>query len=180
LTDKDLENLLAKCQRQDIHAQKLLYQQFAGYALSVCVRYVPAREEAQEIMHDGFLKVLQNLDKYDRQKQFKLWLRRIMINTAIDYCRKNVKFNNQEILPEHENEAVENGLDNLSAQEILQFVQELSPTYRLIFNLYAIEGYAHKEIAEQLNITEATSRSTLAKARTILKNKLTQYYSYHA
>ncbi|MCS6822139.1 MAG: sigma-70 family RNA polymerase sigma factor [Microscillaceae bacterium] len=155
-------------------AQKKIYQSFYTYSMSICLRYATSKAEAQEIMNDGFLKVFRNLHTYDHSKPFKMWIRRIMINTAIDYFRKRKEdifsLDVQEVRYVHSHEAT--GLDNISAEEILEMVQNLTPACRIVFNLYVIEGYNHKEIAEKLGISEGTSKSNLAKARQKLQAML--------
>lgn len=170
-TNRDKEIQLIKASLNGSReSQKLLYQQFYGYGMTVCIRYAKNREEAQEILNDGFIKAFKNLDKMDLSKPFKFWLRRILINTAIDYLRKFKKHHDIQDLEMAYSASIEaDGLNRLSAQEILALVQKLAPSYRAVFNLYAIEGFSHKEIAEQLGISEGTSKSNLSMARKRLK-----------
>ena len=171
-TDKQINQLIKSSLKGNRKSQKLLYQQFYGYGMTVSIRYAKNRQEAQEILNDGFIKVFKNLHTFDFQKPFKYWLRRILINTAIDYLRKYKKHHQTGDLDQAYNVSIEaDGLDNLSAQEILKLVQQLAPSYRAVFNLYVIEGYTHKEIAMQLGISEGTSKSNLAMARKRLKVK---------
>lgn len=178
LTNDKLTELLDACIRGKRSGQKELYQKFFGYAMSICLRYASSKEEAQEILNDGFLKVFTKLHSFNREKPFQMWLRRIMINTAIDYYRKRNKIgqaidiNQAQGMPNQTNT-----LDIISEQEILALVQQLPPSYRLVFNLYVIEGYKHDEIAERLGIHVGTSKSNLAKARKHLQGLL-QKISY--
>ena len=143
--------------------------------MGICLRYSKHREEAVEIVNDGFMKVFNNLDKYTVGKSFKGWLRRIMINAAIDYYRKNEKhYNMLDISYANNQETEETALEQLSAQEIINAIQQLPASYRMVFNLFVIEGYKHEEIAAQLNITAGTSKSNLSMARSKLQKILNQ------
>lgn len=134
--------------------------------MGVCLRYTNDREEARDVLHEGFMKVFRNLAKFSRGTNLGAWIRRIMINTAIDHYRKNAKHPNLVEINHaiHETDAHDVVAD-MSAEEILKLVQKLSPAYRAVFNLYVIEGYSHKEVGEALGISEGTSKSNLAKAR---------------
>ena len=152
------EELIAGCLRKDLKYQKLLYKKYYGLCLGVCLRYSDNREEAAEILNDGFMKAFTNIQAYTPEKSFKGWLRRIMVNTAIDHYRRNLRHSNTLELVHAESEmATETTLDQISAAEILELVQQLPPAYRVVFNLHAIEGYSHPEIAEKLNISEGAS-----------------------
>lgn len=162
------------CLRGKESAMKKFYEHFHGFALSVCMSYCDNRDDALEIMNDGFLKVFKNLDKIENIERIKPWLRRIMINVAIDHFRKNIhKLSNK--LPE--NVADPNYGDasvyaKLSSEDIMKAVQSLPTNYRMVFNLYAVEGYSHKEIGEMLKIAESTSRANLSLANGLLREKL--------
>ncbi|HEY9049277.1 MAG TPA: RNA polymerase sigma factor, partial [Ohtaekwangia sp.] len=156
-------------------AQKALYEYFYGYAMSVCLRYSKTREEAKEILNDGFMKFFTHVHQHDEQASAKSWLRKIMINTAIDHYRKNNKhYHHQDI----ENIAVQNistgatGNEQVAYEDLIALVQKLPDAYRAVFNLYVIDGFSHEEIAEQLGIVVGTSKSNLFKAREHLKNQL--------
>lgn len=170
-----MQLLLQGCRRNDRESQRLLYQHYYAYAMSICVRYSHSIEEAKEIVNDGFLKVFKKIDQYEeKEPSFKAWLRRIMINTAIDHYRKELKhYYHQDINAQTElvtNEG--NGLNNLSHAELIGLIQQLSPAYRTVFNLYVIDGYTHQEIAGLLNISDGTSKSNLMKARAKLRKAL--------
>lgn len=162
------------CLKGKESAMKKFYEHFHGFALSVCLSYCENRDDALEIMNDGFLKVFKSLDKIENIERIKPWLRRIMINVAIDHFRKNVK--NQTIqLPENSiepNFGDTSVYAQLSSEDIMKAVQSLPTNYRLVFNLYAIEGYSHKEIGEMLNMAESTSRANLSLANGLLREKL--------
>jgi RNA polymerase sigma-70 factor (ECF subfamily) len=157
--------------------QELLYRQFYAYGMSICLRYAHCRDEAAEILNDGFLKIFQNISKFDFSQQFKPWLRRIMINTAIDNYRKNQKHYNHLDETVVDEEMLDVGLINdLEINDIMKLLNELPENYRLTFNLYEIEGYSHQEIAQMLGIAEGTSRSNLTRARNLLQKAFSIYY----
>jgi RNA polymerase sigma-70 factor (ECF subfamily) len=145
--------------------------------MGICLRYSRTREEAIEIVNDGFIKVFSHLDKYTQGLSFKGWLRRIMINCAIDYYRRNEKhYHGLDISHINEESHDENILDKLSAREIINAIQKLPPSYRMVFNLFTIEGFKHEEISHQLNISVGTSKSNLAIARSKLRRMLMNDY----
>ncbi|GAB3266719.1 sigma-70 family RNA polymerase sigma factor [Larkinella harenae] len=174
----DIAGLLQECQRGNRRSQEQLYRQFYGYAMGICLRYSYNREEAVEILNDGFMKVFTRSDQYRPEVPFKMWLRRIMINTALDYYRHNLKHRYHEDI----DQAIQlpdvdaNAVEQLSHEELMEVVQLLTPAYRMVFNLYAIDGFSHDEIAGQLNISVGTSKSNLARAREQLKQLLIRRY----
>ncbi len=167
------QDFISACIKEEEWAQKKLYETFYSKMYPVCLRYAVDEEEALDILHEGFIKIFRHISKYTVGTSLSAWIRRIMVNTSIDYYRKKARRRTDNI---DDARAVTNNdpdvVSNMSADEIISALQELSPAYRAVFNLYVIEGYAHKEIAAQLNITESTSRSNLVKARTKLKNLL--------
>lgn len=166
--------LLEGCKKNDRESQRLLYQHYYAYAISICVRYCRSMEEAKEILNDGFMKVFQKIDQHETELSFKAWLRRIMINTAIDYYRKEAKHYNHSDISENRiiESASGNVLDDLSHTELIGMIQQLTPAYRAVFNLHVIDGYTHEEIAEMLNISAGTSKSNLVKARENLRRMI--------
>lgn len=165
--------LLRGCLKQDREAQRKLYQLYYGYAMSICVRYSKDAEEAREVLNDGFMKVFTRLSQYDPDKPFKGWVRRIMINTALDNYRHNLKhYHLYDIEATHPAADSFNVEQQLNYQELIGLVQGLSPAYRAVFNLYVVDGYTHEEIAEALGIAVGTSKSNLAKARANLREAL--------
>lgn len=173
MSEKDLLKIIESCRRQDPASQKRLYQHFYNYGMTVCARYAQNREEAKEIFNDGFYKIFTKIHQYNPEYSFKGWLSRIMVNTAIDHYRKNqTKPQLVDIVHAQHYETQSIAVDNISKKEILQLVQTLAPSYRMVFILHAVEGYKHPEIAERLGITIGTSKSNLAKARTKLKAML--------
>ncbi len=154
--------------------QYRLYALHAKKMFGICLRYTENYEEAQDVLQDGFIKVFQNLSSYKGNGSLEGWIRRIIVNTAIEKYRGKLyhlsmdEIAHEEISINHHNQAT----DMLHAKDILALVQKLPVQYRLVFNLYALEGFSHKEIGEILSISESTSRSNLTRARMILKNKL--------
>lgn len=171
--DKDIQKLLKACQKGERWSQDMLYKMFFGYAMAICLRYAHTREEALEVLNDGFLKVFTKLEKYSQGLSFKGWLGRIMVNTAIDYLRKYEKHQfHMDISYAKEEELGEDALDKISQKEIIMAIQSLPTSYRLVFNLFAIEGYKHEEISKMLDISVGTSKSNLSVARNKLKKIL--------
>jgi RNA polymerase sigma-70 factor (ECF subfamily) len=172
-----LPDLLAGCLRNQRQSQELLYKQFYGYAMSVCLRYAPTRDSALEVLNDGFLKVFTRLDQYDPAQPFKGWLRRIMINAAVDHYRQEVRHHNQENLDQADQLVATDTIDaysQLAHEDLLMLIQRLSPAYRLVFNLYVMDGFTHEEIAGHLGISIGASKSNLARARENLRQLLKQ------
>lgn len=167
------EELLAGCRKGERVQQKRLYELFYGKMMPICLRYASNSEEAKDLLNEGFLKVFLNIHKYQPTYSLESWIRRIMVNNAIDNYRKTKKHRYQtdidEVFDYSENESV---TAMLSAEEILKLVQKLSPGYRTVFNLYVLEGYNHREISEKLGISEGTSKSNLSKARAKLQAML--------
>ncbi|MEQ8239897.1 MAG: RNA polymerase sigma factor [Cyclobacteriaceae bacterium] len=171
----DIENIVRGCQKKQRPAQERFYKHFYRYAMSICMPYSQSKFEAEEVANDGFMKVFSKFDQYDDKYPVEVWLRRIMINTAIDFFRSQKKHYHQ--LDISEPRALENVdisiLDKLSAEEVMRHIQDLPPSYRAAFTLASIEGYKHHEIAKMLNISEGASKSNLAKAKAKLKKSIT-------
>lgn len=167
-------DLISACIRKERWAQKVLYEEHYPRMMGVCLRYAGNQDEALDILHEGFIKVFKNMHRYEPGTSLSSWIRRIMVNTAIDYYRKMVRRRTEDIDSAYHISADNaDALSQMTEQEILQAIQELTPAYRAVFNLYVIEGYSHKEIADLLDITESTSRSNLVKARLKLQEALT-------
>lgn len=177
--ENDLESIILACIDENQQAQKSLVKMFYGYSKSIAMRYSSSIEEAEEIINDSFLKVFNNLIKYDHTLSFKAWLRTIVVNTSIDYFRKSKKALHQVELANIDIEFIDiDIISKISADEILQLIQQLTPAYRMVFSLYVIEGYNHREIAELLGIKEGTSKSNLQDARKKLQQMIKQTYPY--
>jgi RNA polymerase sigma-70 factor (ECF subfamily) len=175
----DLETVIVACIANDMQAQKFLIKIFLGYAKSIALRYAANSQEAEEIINDGFLKVFNNLHKFDQTQPFKAWLRTIIVNTAIDYFRRSKKFLHQVDIDNIDVPFLdEDVISKISANEILTLVQQLSPAYRMVFSLYVIDGYNHREIAELLGIKEGTSKSNLQDARKKLQAMIKLNYPH--
>ncbi|RYD77045.1 MAG: RNA polymerase sigma factor [Sphingobacteriales bacterium] len=175
----DLNSVIQACLADVGEAQKALIKLFFGYAKSICLRYAANEQEGEEILNDGFLKIFNNLSKYDHSQPFKAWLRTIVVNTAIDYYRKNQKYAQTSDLDNVEvTDLSEDVISKISAEEILLHVQKLPPAYRMVFTLYVIEGYNHREIAEMLGIKEGTSKSNLQDARKKLQVMIKNAHPY--
>lgn len=174
---KEHRKILKGCLHFDRRSQKALYQMYYAYGMSICIRYSDDRDEAAEILNEGFMKIFTNLQKFDFSKPFKPWLRKILINCSINNYKSKVK-RQQETSLEYTNDkdSQENILSGISYQEIIVMIQKLSPAYRTVFNLYVIEGYKHEEIAEMLGISTGTSKSNLAKAKQNLREILKDYF----
>lgn len=172
MKEDQLQHIVNNCIKRDIKAQETLYKHFYGYAMSICLMYSNNKEDAVEVLNDGFLKVFKNLDHQKKMGSLRAWIRRIMVNTAIDRLRKDKKQLNHLPLEKAYQAISTMDSDDSYAQEILRMVQDLSPAIRTVFNLYVIEGYSHKEISEKLHITESTSRAHLSEANKQLRSQI--------
>ena len=174
IEENELYQLLDSCKKGDAVSQERLYRHFYSYSISICLRYSKTREEAIEILNDGFFKIFTKIEKHVKGFSFKGWLRRVMINSAIDYFRKNEKhYNGLDISYLKHKSTSASVIDDLSEQEIVEAIRQLPPSYRMVFNLHVIEGFNHEEIANQLSISVGTSKSNLAVARNKLRKILT-------
>jgi RNA polymerase sigma-70 factor (ECF subfamily) len=171
-SEDDIQILIGGCLKNDRKAQEQLYKKFYQAMMALCVRYTKDKNDALEILNDGFLKVFKNIDQYDAAKaSLYTWMRRIMINTAIDFLRKKQVYYDMDVLLEGREEAgIENeALQKMSGGELLKAIRQLPATTCTVFNLYVIDGFSHREIATMLEISEGTSRWHLSEARRQLK-----------
>jgi len=170
-----LEQLIENCIKQDAKAQSQLYKQYASKLFSVCLKYSNNYVEAEDNLHDAFITVFSKIDQYKNKGSFEGWLKRIAINTALQRYRENVGV--FDIINEGniKDVSVDINEDDVSLEFLLKIIQELPDRYRLIFNLYVLDGYSHVEISELINISVGTSKSNLARARLILKDKIENY-----
>ena len=156
--------------------QEELYSRFSSKMYAVCLRYAGNAEEAEDILQEGFIKIFKKLDSFRSEGSFEGWIRRVFVNTAIEHFRRK-----RYLMPvtEKEENTIEGKylsvLDDLAARDIMALVQDLSPGYRTVFNLYVVEGYTHKEIADMMGISEGTSKSQLSRAKVILKDMVKQF-----
>ncbi len=167
-----LDQLINNCKKNDAKAQEQIYKLFAPKFFGVCLKYSSNYAEAEDNLQDGFIIIFKKIDQYNFKGSFEGWAKRIMINNALQKYRTQVRFLEvinddiiEENIPEIENEDV-------SLEYLMQIIQELPDRYRMVFNLYVLDGYSHKEIAEMLDITTGTTKSNLARARIILKEKI--------
>jgi len=171
--DKELSALIAACKKGKRKSQEELYKKFYPYAMGICLRYANDRQEAEEILNDGFLKIFTRISQHRTGSSFKSWLRKTLIHSAIDHYRKHQKhYKHIDIVSIAHYSLDPDTMSIMSSKEILVMVQKLSPAYRMVFVLHAIEGFKHPEIAEKLDISVGTSKSNLAKARVKLKRML--------
>ncbi len=168
--EADIEQILTGCCKQDRSSQHALYRMYYAYGMSVCIRYADSEQEAVSILNEGFLKVFQNIKKFDRNLPFKPWFRTILVNTAINHIKKYRKFK-MEVNMEEARQIPdrEDILSRISYRELMAIVQSLSHAYRTVFNMYVIDGFKHEEIAQHLGITVSTSKSNLTRARARLQ-----------
>src|ERR1700712_5497072 len=169
-----IEDLVKRCKANERKAQEMLYKQFASKMLGVCLRYATDRMEAEDMLQNGFIKVFQKIEAYRGEGSFEGWIRRIMVHSAIEYYRK---YHKMVQLVDIEDAAGKTSVDalatsKLATEELMGLIQQLAPGYRIVFNLYAIEGYSHREIAEIIGISEGASKSQLSRARSVLKEQI--------
>jgi RNA polymerase sigma-70 factor (ECF subfamily) len=169
-----LEQLIINCKKNDTKAQSQLYKLFSSKLFSVCLKYSRNYAEAEDNLQDSFVTIFKKIEQYNNKGSFEGWIKRITINTALQrYREKGVfKIVNEENIKDV---SVEIEDDDISLDFLLKIIQELPDRYRLVFNLYVLDGYSHKEVANMLNITTGTSKSNLARARSILKEKIENY-----
>lgn len=167
--------LIEGCKRKDPKAQRSLYEQYANRMLSVCIRYVSDYELAEDMLQEGFVKIFNKVETFRGEGSFAGWIRRIFVTTCLEYLRKNnpLKFN----IDIEEYRDIEDGtnisaISKLNADDLMQCIDRLPVGYRTVFNLYAIEGYSHKEISQMLKIKENSSQSQLTRARKLLQREI--------
>jgi len=170
------DELVKQCLNNNQAAQKELFVRFSSSMLGVCLRYTSSKSDAEDVLQEAFIKVFNKLDKYSGLGSFEGWIRRIVVNTALDYLRKNKKMQLNSSIDD-----VGYGIkkdhfivEDLTAKELMKLIQRIPLGYKTIFNMYAIEGYSHKEIAQELNISESTSKSQLSRARSAIKELLVE------
>lgn len=169
---KDVE-LIEGCKRQDRQAQKRLYDQYASKFYTLCCRYIKDKMEAEDVLIAAFTKILNRIDQYTGEGNFEGWMRKVVVNDALSYLRKNKNmYLETDIAAADYEPDYEKLEDQLEAEDLLKMIDSLPTGYRIVFNLYAIEGYSHKEIGDQLGISESTSKSQLNRARVALQKCL--------
>ena len=167
--------LIKNCIKQDAQAQSQLYKQYASKLFSLCLKYSKNYAEAEDNLHDAFITIFNKIEQYNNKGSFEGWLKRITINTALQRYRKDVGV--YDIINEDniEDVSVNFNEDDVSIEYLLKIIQELPDRYRLVFNLYVLDGYSHVEISELIHISTGTSKSNLSRARLILKEKIEAY-----
>lgn len=169
------EDIIRHCKTGSLKHQEMLYKLFYGYAMGLSLRYCFTREDAVEVVNDAFIKVFNSINSYANDKPFKPWLRSIIVNTAIDRRRKELKF---QLNTDLENASVINhsatAIESLNAQDILKLMQQLPPVHLTVFNLYEIDGYSHDEIAVMMGLSASSSRVYLSRAKETLRSILTK------
>ena len=172
-----LDELIIQCKKQDAKAQGELYKRYSGILFSICLRYSPNYTEAEDSLQDSFLTIFKKVDQFKGKGSFEGWIKRITVNTVLQKYRKKRVFDiarEDQIADEIDVEVEDDGIP---LDFLLKIIQELPDRYRLVFTLYVMDDYAHKEIAEMLGISDGTSKSNLARARMILKKKIEDYKS---
>jgi RNA polymerase sigma-70 factor (ECF subfamily) len=167
------EQLVKACLEGNSAAQRQFYEQYSRKMMGLCLRYTINIAEAEDFLQDGFIKVFESLHSFKFMGSLEGWVRRIILNTVLDKLRRNIHFKNNESLDDHyELASDENPYQHLGAKELIQLIQSLPTGYRTVFNLYAVEGYTHKEIATLLNINESTSKSQYGRAKEQIQKRL--------
>ena len=173
ISDSDL---IAGCIQGDRKMQYELYQRYSPKMFGVCLRYAGNTEEAEDVLQEGFIKIFKKIDSFRSEGSFEGWIRRIFVNTAIEHFRRKSYL---QPITEREESTVEGQyvsvLDSLAEKDIIKLVQQLSPGYRTVFNMYVVEGYTHKQIADILGISEGTSKSQLSRAKIILQDLVNKH-----
>ena len=168
-------DMIEGCKKGDRHAQRLLYNRFSGKMYALCCRYVKDKMEAEDVMITAFTKIMDRINQYKGEGSFEGWVRRVMVNESLSYLRRNKSMYVETDIKAADLEPDYERLDSqLEAQDLLKLISELPSGYRIVFNLYAIDGYSHKEIGDQLGINENTSKSQLSRARALLQKRLVE------
>ncbi|MCX2584918.1 RNA polymerase sigma factor [Pedobacter sp. MR22-3] len=168
-----INDLMEGCKTGDRKMQELLYRQTAPKMLAVCMRYAKDKMEAEDVLQMGYIKIFQKIKEYRGDGSFEGWIRRVMVNTAIESYRKNLRsLNVVDIDEAYEQPSTGFDFGTLGMQDLMKVIQKLADGYRMVFNMYVIEGYSHKEIGETLGISEGASKSQLSRARAILKEEI--------
>ncbi len=170
----NIQELVTGCQQRNRLAQKQLYDVFGGKLFAICMRYTKNRSDAEDVLQESFIKIYEHISSFRNDSPVEFWMRAIVVNTALNHLRKEKYWKEFGNIEEYENGIADSNvtLANFQHQQLLEMIQELPPGCQTIFNLFAIEGYRHNEIAEKLGITEGTSKSQYARARALLQKKL--------
>lgn len=173
------EEIIKGCLKGERQAQTKLYKSVAPKMFALCLRYAKDETEAEDILQDGFIKIFTCLSSYKSEGNFEGWMRRIFVNTALDrFRKKNPLYSVGEVYEVAKNATYNNSEDNMAVEELMELVHKLPAGYKMVFNLFAIEGYSHKEISDSLGISEGTSKSQLARARIMLRAEIEKIQNY--
>jgi len=167
-----LEKLIQRCAKNDRKAQEEIYRLYAGKLFALCLKYSRNKTEAEDNLQDGFIQIFNKVNQFKHKGSFEGWMKRIVINTALQKYREKNVLNLISNAVVEEMTVIEVDEEEISLDYLLDLIQELPNQYRLVFNLYVLDGYSHKEVAKALQISEGTSKSNLSRARGILKNKI--------
>ena len=170
----DEESLIAECIKGNQMAQKALFDSFSPKFFALCLRYMNSSYDAEDVLQEGMVKIFTKLPEYKGKGSFEGWMRRIIVNTCLDQIRKNQKLKLDVSIDKEEYKLSMNAniLENMSANELIEEIKKMPPGYRVVFNMFAIEGYSHQEIAEKLGVKESTSKSQYLRARAYLKERI--------
>lgn len=175
---EQIDKILKGCKAGKTSDQEKLYNLFASKMFGVCMHYSKDQTEAEDILQEGFYKVLKNINMFKSQGSFEGWIRRIMINTALEkYRKQKYLYPVSDILENYDELSYDDIIADITAKDLMKLIHELSPKYRMVFSLYAIDGYSHKEIGEMLGITIGTSKSNLSRARIILQKRVKELFA---
>jgi RNA polymerase sigma-70 factor (ECF subfamily) len=178
----EVQEWIRACREGNARAQRKLFKHFYGPVMCICMRYAGSTDEAADMLNEGFLKVFSNLDKYENTGSFEAWLKRVVCNAALDYRRRFVKkvdFVNIDEMPDTQqiaDDAVDDAVARISSQELVELIQQLPPVTRTVFNMFVFEGFSHRDISQELNISENTSAWHVNSARTKLKEAISKIY----
>jgi len=172
---EELEKLINDCKAGKREAQSRLYQLYAPTLFGVCLRYSRDRTEAEDSLHEGFVLIFNKIDQFAFKGSFEGWMKKIMVNLSLEKCRTRFKMQSVEDISVYDSQLADADVyAEMNAAKLLELIQGLPPQYRLVFNMYAIDGYSHKEISQALGIAEGTSKSNLARARKILQDRVVE------
>ncbi len=173
------DRLITACRKGKMWARKEVYEQYAPQMLALCKRYLTNNDDAKDVLQEGFIKIFTQIDQYSGNGAFGGWIRKIFVNTSLDFLRTKNRLQKKEVLSDIENEQEEQPatISSITTDELMECIAELPDAYRIVFNLFAVEGYRHQEIAAMLNLEESTSRSYFHRARHLLQEKIIQIMS---
>lgn len=174
---KELKKIIKDCVSGNVRAQETLYKLFAPKMFGVCLRYAKDRTDAEDSLQEGFMNVFKYIGSYRHEGSFEGWMRRIMVNISLEkYRKQHLMYPVEDVSVYEKTNYNDDILDKISAEELIEQIQKLSPRYRMVFNLYVLEGMSHQEISKEMSISVGTSKSNLARARDVLKGMVKDLY----